>query len=241
MGKVKNESSELVPLETVGLGELTEHQIEATILAAQQVLAVLKTPNPGDPYEFDYEKRLFGFEIGVDGGVILPGYTGTLPGEVPRAACTAYLTALARTGEHVAAAGHTKYSGGRWKALLRVDATREAAEDGKTPGDFTRMRDEALEVHAGALYEAAHHVGFSGTTEVVFHAGMAVGVKKTKNARLMELILKAKHKDFMPEKLSDVAKAGGVLIVTGSLNRDDWNKKYSEDGPVEPLESDDGS
>lgn len=206
-----------VPVEeTVPLDELSEAQREATLRAVRSALAVLDEPDPGDPYEFDYERRLFGAE---------GKYEGELPAQIPRAACTGWLTALARTGSYTAAAAHTTYSVGRWNQLRKLDQERNEGEG----GDFTQATSTAFEVHSEALYEAAHSIAFHGSHEVVFHSGIAVGMKRTRNARLIELILKKKHPDFRDEKLSDVAKAGGVLVVAGMLPRDDWNNQHGGD------------
>jgi len=201
--------------DSVPLDELTEAQREATLRAARSALAVLDEPDPGDPHDFDYKQRLFGAE---------GRYEGELPAQIPRAAVTSWLSALARTGSYTAAAAHTMYSASKWQSIRRIDQERNDGEG----GDFTAVAANALEVHAEALYEAAHSIAFHGSHEVVFHGGVAVGMKRSRNARLIELILKKKHPDFREEKLSEVAKAGGVLVVTGTMSRDDWDNQHGD-------------
>ena len=193
--------------------ELIALQREAGLLSVRAVIALLKDPDPGDPYDYDYRQRLFGEHAGYDGG---------LPAQIERGAVTAYLLAYARTGSYTAAAAHTKYSASRWSDIRK----RDLESDGG--GDFTEMLVVARDVHAEAIYEAAHSIAFHGSAEVIWHGGRAVGLKRVRNARLIELILKRKHPDFREEKLLDIAKAGGVLVVGGIMERAAWEAEHGD-------------
>lgn len=128
-----------------------------------------------------------------------------------------FVEALAQTGNVTMAARSVGWCRGTPYDLRETDEL------------FAEAWEEAVAISVDMLEGQAWNLAMNGVKEPVFHNGEQCGFKIKYSERMLEILLKARRPDIYREnvKMEHDVK-GGVLVVPGMANVDDWEAQAKE-------------